>query len=233
MMTAEEAAERGKDLSFEKVWAMFAETDRKMAETERFLKEQFAQNERKAAEARVENERKVAEAERKAAEARAEADRIIADLGKRVDKVCSNVGGLNRSMGELIETLIAARLWNKFPQYGFTCAARRVTILDKNGSEKTEIDILLLNTDKAMAVEVKRELADPDEVKRHLKRLELIRAYPPQMIRERELFGAMAGGTVNPKVASYAYESGLYVLELTGETVSLVLPPAGFQPGTW
>jgi hypothetical protein len=92
MMTAEEAAERGKTLSFEKVWAMFEETDRKYAET--------------AA--------------------------LIAQLERNVDRVTGNVGGLNRSMGELIETLIAARLWEKFPGYGLTRAYQRLPIYDKN-----------------------------------------------------------------------------------------------------
>ncbi|MDR1250545.1 MAG: hypothetical protein LBK62_00095, partial [Treponema sp.] len=38
-------------------------------------------------------------------------------LKKTVERVTANVGGLNRSLGELIETLIAARLWEKFPDY--------------------------------------------------------------------------------------------------------------------
>jgi hypothetical protein len=63
--------------------------------------------------------------------------------------------------------------------------------------------------------------------------MELIRAYPPAEAVNKQLFGAMAGGLVNAKVASYAYDSGFYVLELTGETVSLIPPPDGFKPGTW
>ncbi|GHU99849.1 hypothetical protein FACS189483_09540 [Spirochaetia bacterium] len=41
----------------------------------------------------------------------------INKLTEEVDRVTKNVGGLNRSMGELIETLIAARLWEKFDDY--------------------------------------------------------------------------------------------------------------------
>ncbi|MDR0685041.1 MAG: hypothetical protein LBF83_07920 [Spirochaetaceae bacterium] len=73
MMTAEQAAERGKTLSFEKVWAMFEETDRKFAETERFMKESSAEMKRIVAETQKE----------------------LAAVCKRVYRVCDNVGGLN------------------------------------------------------------------------------------------------------------------------------------------
>jgi hypothetical protein len=43
----------------------------------------------------------------------------------------------------------------------------------------------------------------------------------------------MAGGLVSAETARYAYEAGFYVLELTGETVSLIPPPDGFKPGMW
>jgi hypothetical protein len=218
-MTAEQAAEWGKTLSFEKVWAMFAETDRKMAEsraeTERFLKESRA------------------ETDRIIAESRAETERVIAKMSKSIERVSENLGGVNRSLGELIETLIAARLWEKFPEHGFVRPYRRVPVFDETSRPMTEIDILLSNTDKVMAVEVKRELDDTDEVKRHIKRMELIRAYPPAEVVNKALFGAMAGGLVSAKAARYAYEAGFYVLELTGETVDLIPPPAGFKPGTW
>jgi hypothetical protein len=40
----------------------------------------------------------------------------------------------------------------------------------------------------------------------------------------------MAGGVVDPDVKDYAYKSGFYVLELTGESVHLVPPPKDFEP---
>jgi hypothetical protein len=50
----------------------------------------------------------------KAVEAAQKASDSVDRMSERVDRVTANVGGLNRSMGELIETLIAARLWEKF-----------------------------------------------------------------------------------------------------------------------
>jgi hypothetical protein len=84
-----------------------------------------------------------------------------------------------------------------------------------------------------MAVEVKRELDRKDEVDEHKKRMQLIRKYPPELIGNKQLLGAMAGGVVNPDVKNYAYESGFYVLELKGESVHLVPPPENFEPKKW
>jgi hypothetical protein len=63
--------------------------------------------------------------------------------------------------------------------------------------------------------------------------MRLIRQYPPAEVMGKELLGAMAGGLVAPDVQRYAYESGFFVLELTGESVYLIPPPEGFIPQKW
>ena len=153
-----------------------------------------------------------------------------AEMDRKFDRLGINVGGLNRSPGDLIETLIAARLWEKFPEYGLVRSYRRLPIYDETNRVRTDIDILLSNTDKVMAVEVKHELDKEKYVDEHLKRMELIRAYPPGEVGNKQLFGAMAGGLVVGDVMRCAYEAGFYVLELTGESVHLIPPPAGFKP---
>jgi hypothetical protein len=218
MMTAEEAAERGKNLSFEKVWALFEETDRKYAEVAALM----AQMEKNIDRFHNENI-----SMNRAGEER------LAQLERNVDRVTGNVGGLNRSMGELIETLIAARLWEKFPGYNLTRAYQRIPLYDEKNVIRTDIDILLINTDMCMAVEVKRELDHRRDVDDHLKRMRLIRQYPSELVNSKQLLGAMAGGVVDPDVKDYAYKSGFFVLELTGESVHLIPPPDGFEPKKW
>jgi hypothetical protein len=162
-----------------------------------------------------------------------ETDKRMDALQKTVERVTGNVGGLNRSLGELIETLIAARLWEKFADYNLKRAYQRVPIFDENNHILTDIDILLSNTDVAMAVEVKRELDSMKDVDRHLKRMELIREHPPSEVADKKLVGAMAGGVVEADARRYAWESGFFVLELTGDTVELIPPPEGFVPRQW
>jgi hypothetical protein len=174
-------------LTFDDVWAMFQETDKKFKETDKKIQETA---------------------------------RVVKELSK-------NVGGVNRSLGELIETLMASRLWEKFPQYNFNRIFQRIKILDKNKTPVTEIDILLSDSEWAMSVEVKRE-PDKEDVEHHLKRMELMREYSLQEISGKKLLGAIAGGVVPPDVRTYAQESGLYVLELNGEQVSLLESPEDF-----
>jgi hypothetical protein len=43
----------------------------------------------------------------------------------------------------------------------------------------------------------------------------------------------MAGGIVDADVQDYAYHVGFFVLELAGDSVSLVQPPEGFIARQW
>jgi hypothetical protein len=192
-MTAQEAAEWGKTLNFETVWAAIMK-----------LEEKIDLNEEK-----------------------------FNKTMEKIDRVTANVGGLNRSLGELIETLVAARLWEKFPEYNLARAYRRIPIYSEKRVSKTDIDILLVDTDICMAVEVKHELDKMKDVDEHIKRMQLIRQYPVELIGNKQLLGAMAGGVVDPNVKEYAYKSGFFVLELTGESVHLIPPPEGFEPQKW
>jgi hypothetical protein len=213
-MTAEEAAEWGKTLSFEKVWAALMEN-----------RQQFKETDRKIAEAAAQSK----ETDRKFAESAAQLER----LEKTVERISRNVGGLNRSVGELVETLIAARLWEKFPRYNLTRAYQRLPLYDDKNVRRTDIDILLVNTALCMVVEVKRELDRPENVDEHIKRMRLVRQYPPEIIGDKEMLGAMAGGVVDPDIKDYAHSSGFFVLELAGESVHLFPPPEGFVPKKW
>ncbi|MDR2097928.1 MAG: hypothetical protein LBP37_05345, partial [Spirochaetaceae bacterium] len=129
-MTAEQAAEWGKTLSFEKVWAMFAETDRKiaaaaeaaeatrkqmaeaaeatqkqMAETERFIKEVFA-----------ETGRRFAETDRQFKET----DRQFKETDRQLKETDRKIGRLGNRIGDLIEHIISPNLTEKFNRLGFT-----------------------------------------------------------------------------------------------------------------
>jgi predicted RecB family endonuclease len=139
------------------------------------------------------------------------------------------VGGLNRSFGELVETLMAARLWEKFPQYNFNRTSQRHRIYDENKEPVTEIDIMLLDDEWVMAVEVK-STAKIDDVDNHIKRMKLMREYKLAEINGKKLLGAIAGAVVPFEVREYAQKQGLFVLELNGDYVNLLKSPDSFVP---
>jgi hypothetical protein len=201
-MTAQEAAEWGKTLSFETVWAALMETGKKID--------------------------KIGERVDRTSE-------TIDKLGEKVDRVTANVGGLNNSMGDLIETLFAPHLGEKFDAYNYDLKRifNRVPIYDDNSRLRSDIDILLSNTTVCMAVEVKRWLERTDHVDEHIKRMQLIRQYPPAEVKGKKLLGAIVGAVVTPEAREYAEQNGFFVLELTGEDVRLLEPSKNFQPKEW
>ena len=180
-------------------------------------------------EAQLEKEKLEREAWQKEWEARQE------KLDQRLDKVTKNIGGLGNSLGEMTETLIAARLWEKFSEYPYNLkrAYHQVPVFDENNVVITDIDILLSNTEWVMAVEVKQKLRRRDDVDDHVKRMSRIRKYPPLETVGKKMVGAMAGGVVDADVRDYAHSAGFFVLELTGESVSLVKPTVEFEPREW
>ena len=165
-------------------------------------------------------------------------DRVTGNVDKmaeKVDRVTTNVGGLNQSMGDLVETLFAPHLGEKFDAYNYNLKRifNRVPIYDDNNRLRSDIDILLSNTTVCMAVEVKRWLERTDQVDEHIKRMQLIRQYPPAEVKGKKLLGAIVGAVVIPEAREYAEQNGFFVLELTGEDVRLLEPPKDFQPKEW
>jgi hypothetical protein len=159
----------------------------------------------------------------------------IREQSKKHDRILTriekNLGGMGQSLGMLIETLIAAKLWEKFDRlhYHFDKAYQRIPIYDKRRHAVTEIDILLTDETYVMAVEVKTQFDKISDVDYHLERMERIVKWPPAACKGKTLLGAIAGGMVSPDVRDYAHASGFFVLELTGEAVSLARRPAGFK----
>ncbi|GHU33397.1 hypothetical protein FACS1894172_11840 [Spirochaetia bacterium] len=200
-------------LTFEQVWAALMETRERQIKTDAQIDRMSAEIEKNAA--RV--------------------DAQITKMSEKVDRVTENVGGLNRSMGELIETLIAARLWEKFDAYPYNLkrAYQRVPVFNENNEKVAEIDILLSNGEYVMVVEVKRELDKEKDVNHHLERMELVKQYLPAECVGKKVLSAMAGGVVDFDVQNYAHSAGFFVLELTGESVHLVESPKDFIPREW
>jgi predicted AAA+ superfamily ATPase len=208
-MTAQEALERGKNLDFEKVWAILAEVGQKQAEAAEQIKE--------------------------VGQKQAKTDEQLTRLEKTVERVSGNIGGLNVSMGDLVETLIAPHLAEKFDawNYNLNRVFHRVYIYDDANIQRGEIDILLSDTTVCMATEVKRWLEKTDQVDEHIKRMQLIRKYPPAETKGKRLLGAIAGAVVTPEAREYAEKNGFFVLELTGEDVQLLESAKDFQPKEW
>jgi predicted AAA+ superfamily ATPase len=94
-----------------------------------------------------------------------------------------------------------------------------------------EVDVLLENGDIVIAVEVKSKPNDED-VDDHLQRMEILRRHADGKQDKRRYQGAIAGAVMSDEVRRYIEKKGLYVIEQTGDTVRISIPP-GFKAHEW
>ena len=155
---------------------------------------------------------------------------IVTDIGKAhketekaIRETQRNIGGLNNTMGSLVEHIMTPNLPQKFKQFGFTF--NRITTVKwaVEGNVYAEIDGLLENGNQAMAVEVKTTLRCKD-VDDHLDRMERVRAYANQHGDKREFMGAMAATIIDLNTKTYALSKGLFIIEPSGEDVKILKP---------
>jgi hypothetical protein len=200
---AEVTREPQRGLSFEDVWAMFQETDRKMQETDRKIQEtgQLIQQ----------TQLEMREDHKETARRMRETDRQIGRLGNR--------------LGDLIEHLTASNLLDQFKSlnYTFTRISRNTKIKDPNNRILAEIDLLLENGEYAMAVEVKSVLTLMD-VKEHIKRMETLRRYADVHQDKRKYVSSVSGALVEDEARDFALAKGIYVIKHPGETVEILVP---------
>jgi hypothetical protein len=136
-------------------------------------------------------------------------------------------------LGEIVEHLIAPNLIEKFKAEGFDFAKSipNYGFYDSNHQQLAEVDILLENTTTVMAVEVKSKLLS-SHVHDHVKRMDTLRRIADEHDDRRVWLGAVGGALVSPDVPQAARKAGFYLLEQSGDTVRLLLPP-DFKPKKW
>ncbi|MDR0220747.1 MAG: hypothetical protein LBI54_05000 [Lachnospiraceae bacterium] len=196
-MTAEQALEAAKELTFEKVWAALMESKARMEEINIQTNDEI---------------KKTA--------------KLVAELSK-------NMGGLQNSVSQFIETMLSADLCAKFNELGYEFT--RLTYHNKykeNGKPLAEVDAILENGDCILLSEVKTKLAT-DDVDEHLERIETIRGYMDKRGDTRKIIGAVAGGVVSDDVVNYAQKRGLFVIVQSGDSAAIADMPKGFAARVW
>jgi uncharacterized membrane-anchored protein YhcB (DUF1043 family) len=198
-------------LTFEKVWALFQETDRKFQEQRQ---EQRQEAERRFQEQRQEAERRFQENEK---------------LLRQNQKMMSDLG---RKFGKIIEHMFIPNLEEKFNALGyeFGKSSTNVLIGNKEHNIYAEIDVLLENGDCALAVEVKTQ-ANIDDVREHMDRMRKLRQYFALHHDTRRLYGALAAALIPGNVHDFALKQGFYVVQQSGDTVSVEAPQG--EPRAW
>jgi hypothetical protein len=149
---------------------------------------------------------------------------------KAIKDTQKNIGGLNNSLGSLVERIMTPDLPRKFKSLGFTFDKITTIKWATDGNIYAEIDGLLENGTQAMAVEVKTTL-EIEDINDHLKRMEKIRKYADEHGDKREFLGAIAAMIMKPKPKAYALNQGFFIIEPSGEDVKVTKPDA--EPRIW
>ncbi|MDR1377595.1 MAG: hypothetical protein LBJ36_00875 [Synergistaceae bacterium] len=204
-------------LTFEKVWAMFQETDQRMRE--------LSEN----------ADRHMRELSEETARQMRETDRKIQEVVKQIKETDIRIGNLGNRFGELAEHLVAPNIVQKFNALGFhfdeISGLRQVINDESSGQKIAEFDILLENGDCIIGVEVKTK-PSYDDVGDHVRRLKILRLIKDKKGDKRKIHGALAGAIMTSSVKTAALKAGLYVITQTGDTVKIDVPE-GFIPQVW
>ncbi|MDR2618438.1 MAG: hypothetical protein LBC62_06170, partial [Treponema sp.] len=138
--------------------------------------------------------------------------------GEQMKITDKRVGEITNRFGDMVEYMVLPNLVAKFEDLGFTFTkANRTEIKDKAHNIFTEIDALLENGDKVMAVEIKTK-PSIDDINDHIERMEKLRNYADLHHDKRVYLGAVAGVVFGESEKTYALKKGFYVIEPSGDT---------------
>jgi hypothetical protein len=219
IISAEQAIENAKGLTFEKVWAALMESRINMEKAQEETRMQIKQSQERMAKAQEETRKNLEKSQH-------ETRKIVENLSKEI-------GGVSGSIGRFTESMFSEGLWKKFEEYGIPVSSQSTRkIFGKNKKVVAEADVFIENGEYAIPVEVKTNLTLED-VNDHLERIEVIRRYLDARSDKRKLLGAVAGGVVADNVLKYAQKKGLFVLVQSGDSVTIAAAPEGFKPREW
>jgi len=191
--------------SFEDVWRMFQEANRRMQETERQMKERAAENERQMKERAAEN------------------DLMLKNLSKRL-------GDIGNRLGEFVEHMVSPAVVRLFQARGIVVHEVHPGVEAKRGGEAIEIDLLVVNDGTLVAVECKSKLTQ-EHIDQHLQRMEKLKRLLP-LYKNHQALGAVAAMVMSDAVRDYALAHGLYVLRQSGDSIE-ISNPEGFTAAVW
>jgi flagellar biosynthesis GTPase FlhF len=193
---------------------------------ERELKEREEARERELKENREAREK----SDKKFEKLKAETWKAIKENQRAAKEMQRNIGGLNNTLGSLVEHIMTPSLPGKFKEFGFTFETITTVKWSVGDSIYAEIDGLVENGEEAMVVEVKTKLRRGD-IDEHLERMGRVRAWANRHGDKRNFLGAMAAAIADESTKNYALEKGFFLIQPAGKDVKVTQPDSG--PRIW
>jgi hypothetical protein len=226
-VASKSAKKTAKKVTIDDVWAGFERLEKLQESFQKDTQKAQKESEEKAQKSRDETWKAIKETQNEAWKAIKESQD---EAWKAIKETQRNIGGLNNTLGSLVERIMTPDLPRKFTQFGF--AFNRITTVKwaVEGSIYAEIDGLLENGTQAMVVEVKTTLREKD-IDEHLIRMDKVRAFADDHGDKRQFLGAMAATIVGKAAKEYALSKGFFVIEPSGENVKVTKPV--YDPKVW
>jgi hypothetical protein len=142
------------------------------------------------------------------------------ETDKKLKEASREFAGLSKSIGLFAESMVRPSVVRLFRERGIelnTVSARTQT--QWNG-EMMEIDVLGIGPKSVVLIEVKFKM-ELEDVKAVLAKLQHFFKFFPEY-RDRILYGAVAGMSIDAGVDRYAYKKGLFVLAQSGDNMRLL-----------
>ncbi|WP_430755161.1 DUF3782 domain-containing protein [Magnetovirga frankeli] len=176
-------------------------------------------------ESQKEADRRIKETERLMKESQKETSKQIKALAKQL-------GEHGNRLGQFVQEMVRPAVVDLFQDRKIPVHQVHPNIVayDDNRQFVMEVDLLVVNTDTAVAVECKSRLTYED-VDEHLARMAKFKSCFPQF-SAHILFGAVAAMVLPDDVGHYARNKGLFVLAQSGEAVE-IRNEDGFDPKAW
>jgi hypothetical protein len=160
-------------------------------------------------------------------------ERLMQETTRKMQETDKRIGELGRRFGDMVEYMVLPNLVTKFEELGFTFTkANRTEIKDREHDIFLEVDALLENGDKVMAVEIKSK-PNIDDIHDHIERMEKLRKYADLHNDKRIYLGAVAGVVFRDSEKIYALKKGFYVIEPSGDTFNIIEPKGNYHPHEW
>jgi hypothetical protein len=151
---------------------------------------------------------------------------------KRTEELIGNLGG---KLGVIIELLLIPGICQLMNEYGHDFVRVCPNVKIRKNKIHTQIDLMLYDTTEAMAVEIKTQL-DAEDVRWHLnERLSKMRELENEFgIKDKKLYGAVAGIFIDDRARQLALNNGLYVIEIReNEKIPLKAEAPAGKPKEW
>jgi hypothetical protein len=213
--------------TFESVWALFQETDRKFKES----REEMRESREQIREAREILEKEIQENEKRMAQQAEENKKLMAQQEKQVNRRINKLEELFTSQwGKLIETLVDGDLVHLLNEYGIEVRSTAQREKGYFNDRQYEFDIIAKNGTDIVVVEVKTTLK-VKHVKEFISNLKKFKEILPGYA-DKNIYGAIAYLQADERAQIYAETQKLFVIRATGNSASIV-NSKNFKPKSW